>query len=71
MYQAILRSDGSRGSIAQQLFKTNVKNGILGTFRINPNGDTTSNPVAIYQIKGGKSTDYTVIVPPTTLVKSA
>ena len=32
-------------------------NGILGTFKIDENGDTTSNPVTIYKIKGGKSDD--------------
>jgi hypothetical protein len=28
-------------------------------------------PVAIYRIKGGKSTDYAVINPPESLVKAA
>jgi hypothetical protein len=28
-------------------------------------------PVAIYRIKGGKSTDYTVIAPPKSLVAAA
>lgn len=71
MYQAIAKSDGTRASVASNLFKTNVKNGILGTFRIDANGDTTSNPVTIYAIKGGKSTTYKVITPPTSLVKAA
>ena len=31
----------------------------------------TGGPVAIYRIKGGKSTDYTVIYPPEALVKAA
>ncbi len=71
MYQAILKSDGSRASVASNLFKTNVVNGILGTFRINANGDTTSNPVTIYKIAGGKSTTFKVITPPTAVVKSS
>jgi branched-chain amino acid transport system substrate-binding protein len=70
MVQAIAKSNGTRASVAANLFKTNVKNGILGTFRINKNGDTTSNPVAIYQVKNGKTSDLTVIVPPTALVKA-
>ena len=68
---AIARSDGSRGSITAQLFKTNVKNGLLGSFSINKNGDTSSNPVAIYKVKGGKSTDFKVIIPPKSLVAAA
>lgn len=71
MVQAIAKSDGSRASVAKNLFKTNIKNGILGTFRINANGDTTSNPVAIYKIKHGATSDLTVIVPPTSLVKAS
>jgi branched-chain amino acid transport system substrate-binding protein len=71
MYQAIAKSDGSRGSVASNLFKTNIKNGILGTFRINANGDTTSNPVTVYKVVGGKSATFKVITPPTSVVKSA
>ena len=68
---AIARSDGSRGSISAELFNTKIKNGLLGSFTINKNGDTSSNPVAIYKIKGGVSTDLMVIVPPVDLVAAA
>ena len=68
---AIQNSDGSRAGAAANLFKTNVTNGILGSFKINAEGDTNSNPVSIYQIKGGKQTTYKVITPPTSLVKAA
>jgi len=68
---AIQNSDGSRAGTAANLFKTNVTNGILGSFKINAEGDTNSNPVSIYQIKGGKQTTYKVITPPTSLVKAA
>ena len=71
LLSAIARSDGSRSSITAELFNTNVKNGILGSFTINKNGDTSSNPVAIYKVKGGKSTDLMVIVPPVSLVAAA
>jgi len=71
MIDAIARSNGTRADVAKQLFKTKVKNGILGSFTINKNGDTSSNPVTIYKIVGGKSTNYKVIVPPTTLVRAA
>jgi branched-chain amino acid transport system substrate-binding protein len=71
LLDAIERSDGSRASVSEELFKTDVKDGILGTFKIDEKGDTTSNPVTIYKIKGGKQTDFKVITPPTSLVKSA
>jgi branched-chain amino acid transport system substrate-binding protein len=68
---AIERSNGTRADVAKQLFKTRVNNGILGSFAINANGDTSSNPVTIYMVKGGKSTTYKVIVPPVSLVRAA
>ena len=40
MLDAIARSDGTRASVVKELFKTNVKNGIMGTFRFDKNGDT-------------------------------
>ena len=68
---AIANSDGTRASVTDQLFKTDVTNGILGSFKINANGDTNANPVTIYLIKGGKQTTFKTITPPTSLVKAA
>ncbi len=68
---AIENSDGTRADVAAQLLKTKVTDGILGSFTIDSNGDTNSNPVTIYQIKGGKQTTYKTIVPPQDLVKGA
>jgi len=68
---AIAQSNGTRADIAKQLFKLNLKGSILGNVSFNSNGDVTSNPVTIYQVKGGKSTTYKVIVPPKSLVKAA
>jgi len=71
LISAIEHSNGTRADVTKQLFKTRVSNGILGSFTINANGDTSANPVTIYMIKGGKSTTYKVIVPPLNLVRSA
>ena len=68
---AIAQSNGTRADIAKQLFKINLKGSILGDVSFNSNGDVTSNPVTIYKVKGGKSTTFTVIVPPKSLVKIA
>ena len=40
MLKAIAGSNGTRLSVVKQLFKTNVKNGIMGTFHFDRNGDT-------------------------------
>jgi branched-chain amino acid transport system substrate-binding protein len=71
MVAAIAASNGSRSDVTKQLFKIHLKNSILGNVSFNANGDVTSNPVTIYKVKGGKSTTLRVIVPPTSLVKSA
>ena len=71
LLNAIALSNGTRSSVTRNLFRTNVTNGIIGTFKINKNGDTTSNPVTIYKVKGGKSTEFKVIVPPLSLVAAA
>jgi len=65
---AIGKSDGSRASVTDNLLKTKVANGILGSFTINKNGDTSSNPVTVYGIKGGKQVTVKTITPPTSLV---
>ena len=71
MLTAIENSDGTRADVAAKLLDTKVTDGILGTFKIDANGDTNSNPVTMYLIKGGKQTTYKVITPPEDLVKKA
>ena len=74
MLDAIAKSDGSRGAVTNQLFQTNITDGILGTFSINQNGDTTANPVTVYIQQGsgtsGTGKTYKTIVPPANLVKA-
>ena len=67
----IADSDGTRADVANNLLHTKVTDGILGSFSIDANGDTNSNPVTVYQIKGGKQTTYKTITPPQDLVKGA
>jgi branched-chain amino acid transport system substrate-binding protein len=72
---AIEKSDGTRSSVTDGLLSTNVTNGILGTFSINKNGDTTRNPVTVYQQvgsgKSGTGKTFKVEVPSASLVKAA
>jgi len=71
MLDAIGKSDGTRASVTTNLLQTKVTNGILGTFAIDKNGDTSLNPVTIYQQKAGKLNPVKTIVPPLSLVKGA
>jgi branched-chain amino acid transport system substrate-binding protein len=71
MLAAIGQSNGTRGDVAKQLFKVNLKNSILGNVAFNANGDVTSNPVTIYKVKGNSAPTLKVIVPSKSLVKAA
>ena len=71
MLNAIAKSNGTRSSVTTNLLKTNLANSITGTVRFNANGDVQGGPVAIYRIAAGKSTDFRVIYPPSSLVKTA
>ena len=66
---AIARSDGTRASVTAQLFKTKVSNGILGSFSIDENGDTTESAVTIYRIVNRTPKILEVITPPQSLVR--
>lgn len=71
LLSAIAKSNGTRSSVTTQLLRTSLKNSILGNISFNVQGDVKGGPVAIYRIKGGKTTDYSVINPPEALVKAA
>jgi branched-chain amino acid transport system substrate-binding protein len=69
LIDAIAGSDGTRASVAKQLFRTHITNGILGSFEFDHNGDTTAGAVTIYRITRGVSTIYKVITPPARLTR--
>jgi branched-chain amino acid transport system substrate-binding protein len=68
LLDAIGRSDGSRASAADALFKTDISDGILGSFKIDKNGDTTLGTVTFFQIKNGDSAVVKLITPDLSLV---
>ena len=49
---AIARSDGTRASVLEELRASEVRNGILGSFRFNPGGDVTTASIPILRITG-------------------
>jgi ABC-type branched-subunit amino acid transport system substrate-binding protein len=48
--RAIARSDGTRASVLRELKASRVRNGLLGTFRFDNNGDLTPATVAIVRL---------------------
>ena len=49
---AIARSDGTRASVLEELRASRVRNGLLGSFRFDANGDRTPASVPIIRITG-------------------
>ena len=63
MLDAIARSNGTRSSVSDQLFKTNVKNGIMGTFHFDKFGDIAPNKyISIEVLKGNAGVYRDVVV---------
>jgi branched-chain amino acid transport system substrate-binding protein len=53
MLNAIAKSNGTRGDVNAKMFATHVKNGIMGTFHFDKNGDITpTKAIAMDRIKG-------------------
>ncbi len=51
LLDAIARSDGTRASVLEELFRTNVRNGLLGSFGFDSNGDISESPVTILRVR--------------------
>jgi branched-chain amino acid transport system substrate-binding protein len=55
--------DADRAKISEQLFNTDVKDGILGNFKIDENGDTTLGTVTFFEVKAGEPEFVKTITP--------
>jgi branched-chain amino acid transport system substrate-binding protein len=66
---AIAKSNGTRGSVSSGLFGLDIKNGILGNFKIDANGDTTLGTVSFGQMKGEDAKFVQLITPNVKFVK--
>jgi branched-chain amino acid transport system substrate-binding protein len=64
LLDAIARSDGTRASVVEKLFATEVTDGILGSFRIDRFGDIDPAPVGVYRFEGGKIVTDSVVRAP-------
>ena len=54
---------GDRAKTASGLFNRDVKNGILGDFKIDQHGDTTLGTVSVWKVKNQKATFVKLITP--------
>ncbi len=66
---AIARSNGTRASVSRNLFGIRVRNGILGTFRIDRNGDTNLAGITGYVMRRGDGRTYRTFYPPARLTR--
>ena len=57
LLDAIARSDGTRGSVTREVFRTRVTDGILGDIRFDRNGDLVDSPFTFVRMVGGTTTD--------------
>jgi len=71
LLDAIERSDGTRPSVAEELFNTDIKGGILGDFSIDENGDTTLGTVTFFQVRSGAPEFVKLITPEASFVEGS
>jgi branched-chain amino acid transport system substrate-binding protein len=57
LLDAIARSDGTRASVRAELFKTRVRDGLLGSFAIDRDGDPRPTPITIVRAEHGGGTN--------------
>jgi branched-chain amino acid transport system substrate-binding protein len=69
LLDAIERSDGTRASVAEEIFNTDVKGGILGDFSIDENGDTTLGTVTFFRVQNGEPVFNKLITPESSFVE--
>jgi branched-chain amino acid transport system substrate-binding protein len=53
LLDALARSDGTRESVLDELFRTRIQDGLLGSFGFDANGDVSEGPMTIVQVRRG------------------
>jgi branched-chain amino acid transport system substrate-binding protein len=53
LLDAIARSDGTRRSVVDELFRTRVTDGLLGSFGFDARGDISESPVTVLRVREG------------------
>ncbi|HYX86270.1 MAG TPA: branched-chain amino acid ABC transporter substrate-binding protein [Gaiellales bacterium] len=70
LLKAIAASDGTRASVSQNLFSTQITDSVLGSFSISKTGDTDQGSMTVDVVKNGKLTTFDVLTPPANLVET-
>lgn len=63
LLSAIEKGGTDRAAVSSALFETDVTDGIIGSFQIDENGDTTLGLVSVYQVKNGEETYVKSVTP--------
>jgi branched-chain amino acid transport system substrate-binding protein len=63
LLDAIAASDGSRAAVTSRLFRGRVREGLIGSFGFDRNGDTTLRQIMIHRIHRGELKFVTAITP--------
>jgi branched-chain amino acid transport system substrate-binding protein len=58
-----------RARVAEELFETDIQDGILGDFQIDENGDTTLGTVTFFQVKNGEPKFVKTLTPELSFVE--
>lgn len=66
---AIEKGGTDRAAVSSALFETDVTDGIVGSFQIDENGDTTLGKVSVYQVKNGEETFTKTVTPELSFVE--
>jgi branched-chain amino acid transport system substrate-binding protein len=66
--EAVAAHGGDRAAITRTVFGLKVKNGVLGSFVINKNGDTSLTPITIYKQVGTSLKPVKTLVPSASLI---
>ena len=67
---AIEKGGTDRAAVSSALFETDVTDGIIGSFQIDENGDTTLGLVSVYQVKNGEETYVKSVTPELAFVEA-
>ena len=69
LLQAIARSDGTRRSVLEQLRRTRVEDGVLGSFSFDAQGDKSPRVITVERVERGRAAFDRLISVPETLVR--
>jgi branched-chain amino acid transport system substrate-binding protein len=69
LLDAIERAGDDRAKVSEEIFNTDVQDGILGDFQIDENGDTTLGTVTFFQVKDGEPSFVKTLTPELSFVE--